>query len=154
MDNEQLIADLNLEYQKQDKCRTNILLIIIIILSIISIIFIILYATKGRENEHKDSKYIPLSLWNNCDAKSKLMNYIGQITNKTNKNYYIPKEDRIAVFDLDGTLFQETDPTYNDWKVYLYRVFDDPEYKNKATSEEKELGERIKKAVETNTLFL
>ena len=43
--------------------------------------------------------------------------------------YFIPVENRIAVFDLDGTLILETDPTYFDWALFEHRVLDDPNYK-------------------------
>ena len=42
---------------------------------------------------------------------------------------YIPKEDRIAVFDNDGTLYGERAPTYfNDW-LYIQRALYDESYK-------------------------
>ncbi|MBQ7178596.1 MAG: haloacid dehalogenase-like hydrolase, partial [Victivallales bacterium] len=47
---------------------------------------------------------------------------------------YIPVENRIAVFDFDGTLFLETDPTYFDWTLFEHRVLDDPSFK--ATDEQ------------------
>ena len=53
----------------------------------------------------------PLSLWNDdAKLKTELMSYVKKVTTKGDN--YIPKEDRIAVFDFDGTLFCETDPNY------------------------------------------
>ena len=47
----------------------------------------------------------PLSQWNDsAPAKKALVEYIRIITKKKSPNY-IPAENRIAVFDLDGTLF-------------------------------------------------
>ena len=63
---------------------------------------------------------------------------------------YVPKEDRIAVFDLDGTLYQETDPTYDDWKLYYYRVYNDSNYI--ATEEQKRVADDIKKSSEENVM--
>lgn len=41
---------------------------------------------------------------------------------------YIPKADRIAVFDNDGTLYGERFPTYfNDW-LYIQRALYDDTY--------------------------
>jgi phosphoserine phosphatase len=41
---------------------------------------------------------------------------------------YIPKADRVAVFDMDGTLFGERFPTYfNDW-LYIQRALYDKDY--------------------------
>lgn len=58
---------------------------------------------------------------------------------------YVPEQDRVAVFDLDGTLVCETAPSYFEWMMYLYRVFDDPTFK--ATPEQLATAEVIKKAV-------
>lgn len=80
----------------------------------------------------KYNTYIPFESWNNCTAKTKLSEFISKINSAEN---YVPKEDRIAVFDLDGTLYQETDPTYDDWKLYYYRVYNDSNYT--ATEEQK-----------------
>ena len=45
-----------------------------------------------------------------------------------NSEGYIPKEDRIAVFDNDGTLYGERAPTYfNDW-LYIQRALYDENY--------------------------
>ena len=42
---------------------------------------------------------------------------------------FIPEEDRIAVFDMDGTLYGERFPTYfNDW-LYIQRALYDDSYK-------------------------
>ena len=98
------------------------------------IIFIILYIDakksgndekeeeKKEEEEEEEEEYTPLTLWNDCDAKNKLIRFMKNITSES---FFVPKEDRIAVFDLDGTLFQETDLTYDDWKLYYYRVYND-----------------------------
>lgn len=70
-----------------------------------------------------------LSLWyNEAPAKQALVRYMQDITNKKSPNY-IPVENRIAVFDLDGTLILETDPTYFDWVLFEHRVLDDKNYK-------------------------
>ncbi len=66
-----------------------------------------------------------LSLWNeDATAKNELESYMKQITDE-NDPAYIPVENRIAVFDLDGTLFCETDPIYFDYQLFLHRVLED-----------------------------
>ena len=76
----------------------------------------------------------PLSLWNGrAPAKSALIDYVEAVTKKGSPDY-IPVEHRIAVFDFDGTLFLETDPTYFDWQLFEHRVLEDPAYK--ATDEQ------------------
>ena len=70
-----------------------------------------------------------LSLWNDtAPAKQALVNYVETVTNPKSTDF-IPVENRIAVFDLDGTLILETDPTYFDWALFEHRVLDDPHYK-------------------------
>ena len=69
-----------------------------------------------------------LSLWNNtAPAKQALVGYIKTVTDKKSPDF-IPMENRIAVFDLDGTLILETDPTYFDWALFEHRVLDDSTY--------------------------
>ena len=71
----------------------------------------------------------PLASWNDrAPAKTALTEYIDAVTNKLSPDY-IPVENRIAVFDFDGTLFLETDPTYFDWQLFEHRVLEDPSYK-------------------------
>lgn len=48
-----------------------------------------------------------------------------QLRNTKDSDDFFPETDRISVFDLDGTLFCETDPIYIDWNMYLYRVLED-----------------------------
>lgn len=50
--------------------------------------------------------------WND-DAQSleDIKAYVEDVTNENSENY-IPIEDRIAVFDMDGTLYSEDSPTY------------------------------------------
>ena len=68
----------------------------------------------------------PLSLWNDgAPAKTALVEYVESVTRAGSPDF-IPEEDRIAVFDLDGTLMLETAPTYFDWVMFLHRVLDDP----------------------------
>ena len=76
----------------------------------------------------------PLSQWNDgAPAKKALSDYVKAVTAKGSADY-IPVENRIAVFDFDGTLFLETDPTYFDWLLFEHRVLEDPSYK--ATDEQ------------------
>ena len=76
----------------------------------------------------------PLALWNDsAPAKKALIDYVKAVTAKGSSDY-IPVDRRVAVFDFDGTLFLETDPTYFDWLLFEHRVLEDPSYK--ATDEQ------------------
>lgn len=73
------------------------------------------------------------TLWNECEALTKLKSYLSDVTNKSSKNY-IPVEDRIATFDMDGTFIGELYPTYFEYNLLEYRGLDDPTYTNKDES--------------------
>ncbi|MBQ8708879.1 MAG: haloacid dehalogenase-like hydrolase [Duodenibacillus sp.] len=67
--------------------------------------------------------------WNkNSPSFQKLTAYVKEVTNPASSSF-IPVEDRIAVFDLDGTLICETTPSYFEWMLYLERVLNDAAYK-------------------------
>ena len=69
-----------------------------------------------------------LSLWTDkAPAKKALIEYVDSVTNKKSADF-IPIENRIAIFDFDGTLFLETDPTYFDWMLFEHRVLDDKSF--------------------------
>ena len=85
----------------------------------------------------------PLSLWTeNAPAKKALVSYIETVTNENSADY-IPVENRIAVFDMDGTILCETDPYYFDHCLLVYRVLKDPDYKDKASTFEKDVANRL-----------
>ena len=95
------------------------------------------------------SKKDALSLWtDDAPLKKQLTEYISKITDKNSKDF-IPVDRRIAVFDFDGTLFCETDPVYFDYRLFYYRVTEDPDYKDKASAIEKETAAKIKTMMDT-----
>ena len=94
-----------------------------------------------------------LSLWTkDSAAREELVSYVNAVTKKGGADY-IPPEDRIAVFDLDGTLFCETDPNYFDYTLLVYRVLEDPTYKDQATDFERETAQKIVTQNETGESF-
>ena len=70
----------------------------------------------------------PLSLWlDGSGAKQNLIDYVNAVTAESSKDF-IPVEDRIAVFDMDGTLTCETYYTYYDTMMFIeYCLVDHPE---------------------------
>ena len=78
---------------------------------------------------------------------AELTDYVEVVTNKNSEDY-IPKEDRIAVFDMDGTLIGELCPTYLDWILYADRVLDDPDYQGQATKKMLKTAKTIRKIPE------
>ena len=70
----------------------------------------------------------PLSLWNDgAPAKKALIEYVAAVTDRRSPDF-VPAKDRIAVFDLDGTLLCETAPTYFFWQLFEHRVLDDKNF--------------------------
>ena len=99
----------------------------------------------GFERDEEDA----LSLWTTyAPLKSELVAYIKTITDESSSDF-IPVENRIAVFDMDGTLCCETDPGYFDHKLLYHRVMEDPDYKDKASDYEKAVCADIKTYFDT-----
>ena len=95
-------------------------------------------------SENKDTEADALSLWTeSAPLKSELTGFMAAITDESSADF-IPVEDRIAVFDMDGTLCCETDPGYFDHKLLYHRVTEDPDYKDQASDEEKATAEECK----------
>lgn len=55
--------------------------------------------------------------WNECDELNVLKEFVKSTVTPGNKDY-VPREDRIATFDMDGTLFGERSPIYIEWLMY------------------------------------
>lgn len=76
-------------------------------ISIILIICICLSTCACSGEETFSFKY-----WNEgAQSLENIKTYVEDITNENSANY-IPVEDRVAVFDMDGTLYSEDSPTY------------------------------------------
>lgn len=108
---------------------------------------------EASEDEGDEPQEEALDLWTDeAAAKNELVAYMEDVTEEESEDY-IPEDDRIAVFDLDGTLFCETDPNYFDYCLLEYRVLDDPEYKDEASDFEIEVAQKIRKQNETGASF-
>jgi hypothetical protein len=95
----------------------------------------------------------PLSLWTEgSGAAEALTAYIEAVTDEDGEDF-IPVKDRVAVFDLDGTLFCETDPNYFDYTLLVHRVLEDPDYIDKASDFEKEVANKIVEQNRTGASF-
>ena len=95
----------------------------------------------------------PLSLWSDdAPLKKELVAYVKAATDESSSSF-IPVKDRIATFDFDGTLFCETDPNYFDYTMLVYRVTEDPNYKDKASDFEKSVAAKIIDLNENGTKY-
>ena len=84
----------------------------------------------------------PLTLWpEGSEPKQKLIDFVTAVTDE-NSTDFIPVADRIAVFDMDGTLACETYYTYYDTMMFIeYCLHDHPE---RVSDELKEVAAAIK----------
>ena len=106
-------------------------------LLVLAIILVNLVACSGAKSSVKFEQ------WNDCTALTELKNYVASVTDKNSKDY-IPVEDRIAVFDMDGTLCGELFPEYIEYLLLAYRCLDDPDYQ--ADDELKEVATLIRES--------
>ena len=66
--------------------------------------------------------------WNpEAPALKALIEYVEDVTDEASPNY-IPEADRIATFDMDGTLCGELYPTYLEYYLLAWRILKDPTY--------------------------
>ena len=64
---------------------------------------------------------------NNAKSLSTLVDYVKAATTEGSSSF-VAKENRIAVFDMDGTFISEKAPVYSDYMLLLHRVQNDPTY--------------------------
>ena len=60
----------------------------------------------------------PLPSWNKGEARERIIKFVDSVTDKNSKNYITP-ENRVAVFDNDGTLWVEK-PVYIQFEYEFY----------------------------------
>lgn len=109
--------------------------------------------TEGAGLALVDDAEDPLSLWTaDSAAKQALIDYVTTVTDESSPDF-IPAEDRIATFDVDGTLINETDPNYFDYTLLVHRVLEDPNYVDKASDFEKATANKIVDQNENGTKY-
>ncbi|MBQ7704462.1 MAG: haloacid dehalogenase-like hydrolase [Selenomonadaceae bacterium] len=85
-------------------------------------------ATRAEISNIQVKKSGNFQYWNkDSETLAELKNYVKDVTNKKSKNF-IPVEDRIAVFDMEGTFLCETEPYYFEWMLYLERALYDENF--------------------------
>lgn len=109
----------------------------------------VLFSCASKSNENY------FSYWND-DSKvvTELKSFVENATNK-NGNDFVPVDERIAVFDMDGTIFCETDPTYNEY-LMLFDIILNTYDKNNPEDERlvEEINEVLKTGVVSDELEL
>lgn len=92
----------------------------------------------------EDTQAVPLTTYWTSDsaAAQSLRDYVAAVTDPKNETGFIPEKDRIAVFDMDGTLTCETYYTYYDTMMFIeYCLVDHPE---RVSDELKQIAASIK----------
>lgn len=86
-----------------------------------------------REETLEISAQDPLPSWNDGNTKRAIIDYVSAVSTKGSDSY-VQKEDRIATFDNDGTLWSEQ-PVYFEFFFAMDRIRmmapDHPEWKNR-----------------------
>lgn len=86
-------------------------------------------ASSGQVAESASAQQVAIEHWNPDSAAMRSIVEFVEASVDENSDGFIPEADRVAVFDMDGTLFGERFPTYfNDW-LYIQRALYDDTYK-------------------------
>ena len=115
--------------------------IVVLILFIVEIAAVVI-ATCLRDEKAEPAE--PLSTYWSSDSEvsQSLRDYVSRVTDPEDADSFIPEKDRIAVFDMDGTLTCETYYTYYDTMMFIeYCLHDHPE---RVSDELKQVAASIK----------
>ena len=80
--------------------------------------------SESAEQEYEDEEVF--AHWNqDAPALEALVSFVETATDESSPDF-IPEADRIAVFDMDGTLYAELFPTYLEYYMLAWRILKDP----------------------------
>lgn len=117
---------------------------------LIALAFVALICGCAKDDSEGDKPKDYFPSWNDCDALSALKDYVTDVTDPKSP-HYIPEEDRIATFDMDGTFLAELYPTYFEYNILEYRVLEDPDYKDIAPEDVRQTAQDIRNFVREGT---
>ena len=103
-----------------------------------------IFLSKPVQTGEASAGTVPLSQYWTADSvpAQKLRDYVTKVTDPDDTVNFIPEKDRIAVFDMDGTLTCETYYTYYDTMMFIeFCLVDHPEM---VSDELKEVAASIK----------
>ena len=105
-----------------------IAIILLLALAAIAVMYAMFVRGNRQETVTAEKEEAPLSLWTDGSAaKKELIDFVSAVTKEDGEDF-IPVKDRIAVFDMDGTLACETYYTYYDTMMFIeYCLHDHPE---------------------------
>ena len=133
--------------QNEINNQLNLLSLMLILQITLIIIFVSQYFIKTK----KKLKNFNFKYWNlNCESLKNIKKYVSEVTSETNKSF-IPKEDRIAVFDFDGTIYGEKGPLYIEYYMYYDFLKRNPKFLE--TEPHKSIFPRLEKSVYAKKLI-
>ena len=106
------------------------------------------YDDEDEEGEIKPSG--ELEYWTeDSEAKKKIEEFVSEVTDEESGSF-VPEEDRIAVFDLDGTIIGELYPSYFEYMMFIHRALYDEDYE--APKAMKDFAKALEKGIETGDM--
>ena len=104
------------EEESFNSTKMSIIKTILIIL--VSILCFSFFKTKKKDYNFKH--------WNpQSESLKSIKRYVSEVTTKNSPNY-IPEEDRIDIFDFDGTIYGEKGPLYIEYYMYYDYLKNNP----------------------------
>ena len=95
-----------------------------LVMTLLALMLLVTFAAPGLAEEPG----FEFKEWNpDAPALKALIEYVESVTDESSPDY-IPPVDRIATFDMDGTLCGELYPTYLEYYMLARRIFCDPDY--------------------------
>ena len=110
--------------RKQNPAKKKVIIVVILLLAIAAIAVLLAVICS------KKSVALPLSEYWTAESEpaQRLREYVTRVTDPKDETNFIPEKDRIAVFDMDGTLTCETFYTYYDTMMFIeFCLHDHPE---------------------------
>lgn len=112
------------EMKNQNRTKKAIIIGVILFLVLAAVAVSVVVISSKKAETTNLSEY-----WSSdSEPAQKLRDYVTKVTDPKDKTNFIPEKDRIAVFDMDGTLACETYYTYYDTMMFIeYCLVDHPE---------------------------
>ena len=109
--------------------RKNLITAVVAALLVLTVIAAAVVSTGSIKRRSETGAAALTTYWSpDSEAAQDLRDYVAKVTDPNDKANYIPEKDRIAVFDMDGTLACETYYTYYDTMMFIeYCLNDHPE---------------------------
>ncbi len=107
-------------------------------------------ADSEKAVEESNTDGAELSYWTEgSPAAESIKQYVEETTDESSDKF-IPVEDRIAVFDMDGTIIGELYPSYFEYMMFIHRALYDENYE--APADMKKFAAALEEGIKTGKL--